>query len=729
MVNLSGKPLCPGELQLLSRGLSFCPRPPKLNSTEILDDLERYNRRLRLKEYFATVEAMEDDRRPFRPPSNWMPPKGRNDALEVFISQVRRTVEQSLEARATWRAKDNISMDERRALKSLRERTDIVIKPADKESAVVIMSQEGYIAEVNRQLQNTKHYKLLDASPLMEITAEVTSVVRDLLRRDVIDRHTQRFLLPREPRLARFYILPKIHKEGNPGRPILSSNNTPTESISQYVDHFLQPRVAEVPHIIRDTTDYLNRVASLPRFQPGWLLVTLDVSSLYTNIPHAEGVKACRDTLNKRTSYSPPTDDLCELIELILRRNAFIFDDQCYLQIHGTAMGTRMAPSYANLFMADFEERFLATQRLKPLVWWRFLDDIFSLWVHGRAALDKFILALNSFHDTIQFTYEISELQVTFLDTRTYVKNGTIETDLHVKPTDKHQYLHIESCHPKHIKSAIPYGQALRVRRICSEESNFNKHTEDLVQHFERRGYNPEDVQAAVERARSVDRETVLQPLPRPQNDMVPFTVTYHPTLPPMQQILRDNIPILQTEQLQNALPDNHRVVYRRPNNLRKLLVRAELKRPQPTVKTRGNRKCGGRGCKTCATLLEINSIVSTTTGIEHAISVSATCKSSHVVYVIQCSRCKLQYVGETEQALHERMNSHRSDIRLAKTKEKPVAAHFCSRECKINDLTVAVIDRTPPGDTVLRKHRESRWIRTLHTETPKWMNLRVDRL
>ena len=95
--------------------------------------------------------------------------------------------------------------------------------------------------------------------------------------------------------------------------------------------------------------------------------------------------------------------------------------------------------------------------------------------------------------------------------------------------------------------------------------------------------------------------------------------------------------------------------------------------------------------------------IVSTSTGIEHAISVSATCKSSHVVYVIQCIRCKLQYVGETEQALHERMNSHSSDIRLAKTKGKPVAAHFCGRECKINDLTVAGVDKTPPGDTVLR--------------------------
>ena len=90
-------------------------------------------------------------------------------------------------------------------------------------------------------------------------------------------------------------------------------------------------------------------------------------------------------------------------------------------------MGMKMVPSYANLFMADFEERFLATQILKPEIWWRFLNDTISLWIHGRAALKAFIIALNSFHDTIKFTYDISEVEVTYLDTRTYIKDSRLK--------------------------------------------------------------------------------------------------------------------------------------------------------------------------------------------------------------------------------------------------------------------------------------------------------------
>ena len=97
-------------------------------------------------------------------------------------------------------------------------------------------------------------------------------------------------------------------------------------------------------------------------------------------------------------------------------------------------------------------------------------------------------------------------------------------------------------------------------------------------------------------------------------------------------------------------------------------------------------------------------------------------------MYVIACKRCGKQYVGETEQALHERMNSHRSDIRK-KTKEKPVAAHFCSDGHTLSDFSVVVVDQLHQADPVLQKNRESRWIRLLQTEAPKGINLRVDRL
>ena len=73
-------------------------------------------------------------------------------------------------------------------------------------------------------------------------------------------------------------------------------------------------------------------------------------------------------------------------------------------------------------------------------------------------------------------------------------------------------------------------------------------------------------------------------------------------------------------------------------------------------------------------------------------------------------------------------MNSHRPDIRK-KTKEKLVAAHFCSDGHTLSDFSVVVVDQLHQGDPVLQKNRESRWIRLLQTEAPKGINLRVDRL
>ena len=179
--------------------------------------------------------------------------------------------------------------------------------------------------------------------------------------------------MPINPRVARFYLLPKIHKPGNPGRPIVSSNSAPTKNISRFVDFFLQPCVTRLPSYIRDTTDFINKLRKLPPLPPNSLLVTLDVSSLYTNIPHEEGIIACEEALNQRESLIPPTADVCQLVRFILTINSFHFNNEYYIQKHGNAMGTRMAPSYANLFMGKLEHEFLATQNRLPREWWRYI--------------------------------------------------------------------------------------------------------------------------------------------------------------------------------------------------------------------------------------------------------------------------------------------------------------------------------------------------------------------
>ena len=213
-----------------------------------------------------------------------------------------------------------------------------------------------------------------------------------------IKKNAKDFLIPSSPKISRLCLLPKLHKPGIPGRPIVSSCGSPTENISRFVDYFLQPLTRALPSFIRDTSDFLQKLRELPVLPPDSLLVTLDVSSLYTNIPHDEGIIACEEFLNTRSDQSPPTRSLCQLIHLILESNAFTFNGAYYLQLQGTAMGTRMAPSYANLFMGKFEQQFLRTQDRVPLVWWRYIDDVFAVWTHGVQHLDEFVRELNSYH-------------------------------------------------------------------------------------------------------------------------------------------------------------------------------------------------------------------------------------------------------------------------------------------------------------------------------------------
>ena len=108
---------------------------------------------------------------------------------------------------------------------------------------------------------------------------------------------------------GRFYILPYIHKTGNPGRPIVSSNSHLTERISQFVDYHINPLVPTLESHIKDTTDILNKPSNLGNLPNNAILVTLDVSSLYTNIPHNQRFDACRHFLDTPPYKTHPHRD------------------------------------------------------------------------------------------------------------------------------------------------------------------------------------------------------------------------------------------------------------------------------------------------------------------------------------------------------------------------------------------------------------------------------------
>ena len=99
---------------------------------------------------------------------------------------------------------------------------------------------------------------------------------------------------------------------------------------------------------------------------------------------------------------------------------------------------------------------------------------------HGEESLKVFIEQVNMFHSTIKFTAEHSKEKVNFLDVNIKLIDGELKTDLFVKPTDTRQFLDLTSCHPYHYKKGIPYSQALRLNRICSDNGTFDRRCNDL---------------------------------------------------------------------------------------------------------------------------------------------------------------------------------------------------------------------------------------------------------
>ena len=212
-----------------------------------------------------------------------------------------------------------------------------------------------------RQVDHTENYKKVDRNYIREHEENINECIRVLALtiKGCIERDISKLLRHVNSRTPVFYMLPKIHKTNNLGRPVVSSVNSHTEKVSAYVGDYLRPLAERLPSYIRDTTDFIKRLRALGKLPKNSLLVTLDVSSLYTNIDTDEVLTIVREELGKSGQNNPSAETITLLLEKVLKLNNFTFRDLNYIQIKGTAMGTRAAPNFANVYMGRFEDRFV----------------------------------------------------------------------------------------------------------------------------------------------------------------------------------------------------------------------------------------------------------------------------------------------------------------------------------------------------------------------------------
>ena len=762
VINLSSFQLTPAMISLLSKGLNFCPTPGEPDRYMLRKDLDKFHVNLRRKLFFSRsfdstlplATTLDDslldpqssnqvdpfEHFKFKNPSSWCP-KG-PPPLETMIT-VNEHLLNSYPLQSPFH--QNLSLAEKEALAELTKAPNIVIKPADKGSAVVIQNRLDYVREGLRQLSDPNFYML---SP-----TDLTHVHNDLVHKLVSKLHTdgeigdkcKKYLCIDNVKTPQLYLLPKIHKNKLPvpGRPIVSANNSPTERISQLADHFLQPLLPHTRSYIRDTTDFINHIEALAPLSANSILCTVDVASLYTNIPNHEGISACEQMLSQHRprGLKPSNSSIATLLEYVLYMNNFDFNDLHYLQIGGTAMGTKVAPSFANIFMADFEDKWVYNYPLQPTIWLRYIDDIFMIWDHGEDTLQAFLHHLNTCHKTIKFTSETSTTEVNFLDTTVKVdQNRTVYTDLYCKPTDSHNYLLYDSAHPKHLKDSLPYSQLLRIKRICTKPEDFERNAIFIATHFKRRGYPADLIEEALLKVYGLGRVDLLHPpntISQPSEMDKLFLVSpFHPLQSPLKDIVNDTWSLLG----RNLATDNlysKRITFgnRRAKNLKDTLVHAKLpptkpKRTTPLAKTSA-KTCKARvECRYCTRLNTTGTIISHSTGKSYTSMINVTCNSNNLIYCICCKTCQKQYVGQTLNSIKERFKCHFTCI-TAPDLDNPIGRHFhhTNNHKGLQDVEIHVLafinapDRTPAGQR-LRDEKERTWIHRLSTLAPFGLNL-----
>jgi hypothetical protein len=235
----------------------------------------------------------------------------------------------------------NLTPEETHALSNLCNHTDIVSKPAEKGGAVVVWRRD-YV-QGQRQLSDDTFYEPCPNDATVTHNHLVCTAIKDLIDQKLLPTEALALVLL-DCTLGKpsFYLLPKIHKQDSPGRPIVSACSCPTMHISDFLDSIFQPIVQKLPSYVKDINHALQIFSNFPLNQNSlYHLFVMDVCSLYTSIPHTDGLAALKFFLAQHNDPQISTSVLLCLAELVLTLISFEFNGQYFNQISGVVMGMK----------------------------------------------------------------------------------------------------------------------------------------------------------------------------------------------------------------------------------------------------------------------------------------------------------------------------------------------------------------------------------------------------
>ena len=410
------------QVNILLRGLKSTPTP-KRNIIQLKSDIYNYTRKLRLTEFFHNAPENNNLQNLFKTKSHFIPSRNRDRDLDHQIDILNNLDLEGMD----------ISSKEQSELSKLINDKTIIIKPADKGGAEVVLSTEHYKTIIMQHLDDASTYKKFDLNIDMKIHKNLKKLLHKYNK--CFTESEQKFLNERSFETSNFYGLPKIHKSKvieaamhsqntevvevrEPHdlklRPIVRGPICPTRRRIYFLDTLLKPYLKHVKSYIRDNVDFLNKC---PReVDPDTEIVTFDVTRLYTSIPHEYGLKDLGHFLTTfKEEMNPRFNNqfILDAADFILKNNSLTFDSMFLLQLTGTAMGTVFAPTYANLTMAYHKiQVYFVSKSTYGLVvskffeenWFQFSDDCEILLNTKLIKPNDLLTILNQIDANLQFT-------------------------------------------------------------------------------------------------------------------------------------------------------------------------------------------------------------------------------------------------------------------------------------------------------------------------------------
>ncbi|XP_050512088.1 uncharacterized protein LOC126888113 [Diabrotica virgifera virgifera] len=399
----------------------------------------------------------------------------------------------------------------------------------------------------------------------------------------------------------KIYGLPKTHKEGMPLRPIVSCIQSPFENLSKYLKNIISNVINKNPHYLKDADDLKSKLKNIHLPQE-YKLVSLDVVSLYTNVPIAFAKDIIKEKWNEIKIFTDiPLEEFILAVETTLKSTYFIYKNKIFQQTDGCAMGASISSAIAQLVLEHLEEIVLNKIDFDILFFYRYIDDCLTAAPEDK--LDILLSEFNNFHQKLNFTLEIEKnCQINFLDLTLHRNNSTITTSWYTKKTWSSRYLNFNSHHPLSQKKSVVIGLADRAIKL-SDPINRPQAIEKAKTALALNSYPHQLIETTFKSRLHTFYNN------RNNNKNIKVKKNYM-SLPYIKGL---------SEQLANLLSKHNITVAHKGYNLvKRNYIQIKAKTPQ--------------------------------------------LKKSHVVYEIPCSNCDGVYIGQTSQLLNSRIRSHKYD-------------------------------------------------------------------